>query len=410
MNKTENARALMRRVNDWMILVLFFFIPFSRSATSLLSVLICIFFVFSVSWVDFIYRIKSNPLFYPLLGTIFFLIFGYTYSSGTSDDLASHALSYTRLLLIFVLIGSLVDEAWRLKCLYAFCTGCMFLLLSSYVSIFYAAPWDKNPAIGIGADHTVFVNHLWQNVLLSFFACICFVLAKQSNGKQKLIFIAAFVLTVFSIFFLAKGRTGQLTLIASLFVLMIIFYKGVYLALSLIIIPTIFLLSYANSAIMKDAVNLAAQEAQTYISTGKHNNSSVGLRLDNWRTNIKLIQERPLLGHGSGSYRVLTEKIYTDPSACSSNCQHPHNQFLYFWVENGVLCVLFFLWFIIIAFKAGLQSSRDSPRLFLAPLTVVFFVQSMFDSPLVVSMDRAFYVSMFGLFAAGLYAKQAKQA
>ncbi len=399
----------MRTVSLWLIVGLFFVTPFSRSGTAALTVLIVVLFCLSAGWQDSFRRIANNPVSLPIAGILCFLVAGYAYSVGSTNDISSHLLSYSRLLVVFILIASLSEDKWRSRCMYAFCAGCIFLVASSYISIFYQVPWDKNPKTGLGADHTVFVNYLWQNVLLSFFSCVCFFFAKQTSGKKYVWWLTLLAACLFAIFFLARGRTGQITLTAALFCMLLIFYRGTRLTIALTIAVTVIGASLFYSSQVQSSFRLAINETETYLKTHAHNNSSIGLRLHNWRTNVNLIAEHPLIGHGSASYRVISEQVFKNAATCGGNCLHSHNQFLFFMVENGVLPAVLYFWLLLTIFKLGLKCPRTQLSFLLTPFAVILFLHSMVDSPLVVSMDRSFYVAMLGLLASGLISEQSDQ-
>jgi O-antigen ligase len=396
----------------WSIVLLFFFVPISRAATAVLSLLICVLFFFSGHWLQKIQRIKTNPLTKPLLALCLVLILGYFYSQGSMKDKWDHFLSYARLLLVFVLIASLDSARWRTRCWQALAAACCLIVFASLASVWWQLPWDHNAARGLGANHAIFSNYLWQNVLLSFFACVCLFKAKHHSVLiRRLAWLLLALASTFSIFFLAPGRTGQLTALASIMLMVALLLKFRTRMIALLFTMLAFAIVLGASSVVKQRFDEAVHEVKEYVVHQRHNNSSVGLRLHNWRINSGLIRESPVIGYGSGSYRVVSERAFNDPVVCTATCTHPHNQFLYFLVENGAVAMLIFVWLLWRMSVAGFKAADHTFEKLWLPFALILFLHCLVDSPFVVSMDRAFYTAMMGLLAAGIgrYSVQAEQ-
>lgn len=386
----------------WSIVFLFLFVPLSRAAASVFGLAICILFLLSGNWVHRFKRLQSNYLTTPLMALCSLLLLGYVYSVGSGQDKLEHLLSYSRFLLIFILIACLDTSEWRSRCWQALSLACILVVASSVLSIWWQLPWGKNLDRGLGGNHAIFANHLWQNVLVSFFVCLCLFKAKfhsTRSGQWTWLLIAA--ASILSIFFLVQGRTGQLTAVVSIMLLVFIFLKYKQRLITFILTALAFIVIFSSSDVAHQRFEKAANEIHDYTVHKEHNNSSVGLRLHNWNINSKLVFDRLLFGYGSGSYATVAEKAFNDPVVCSTNCTHPHNQFLYFFVENGFFAMLAFVWLLVRLVLLGWRADAHSYEKLALPFTCVLFLHSLVDSPFVVGMDRAFYTSMIGLLAAG---------
>jgi O-antigen ligase len=385
---------------------LFFFVPISKAATNLLTVVVWSLFLVAFDWRLAWQRIRSNPLAGPLLLLIGILILGYSYSPASLAAMGGHAQDYSRLLMPLVLMAMLSDAKWRRRCWWALIAACTITVISSYLSVFMQLPWGRSTGRGIGASHSIFANYLWQNILLSFFASICFFEAKrQSLLKLRAFWILMALLTLGSIFYLSSGRTGQVTALAVVLLVLPMFIAMRWRLPTFALILAALVLIANTSTVLQQRMKLAWQEGSVYSEGKGHGSSSVGLRLFNWQVNAKLVAQKPLQGHGSGSYAKVAEPAFNDAIACrEAVCLHPHNQFLYFWVENGLFAVFAYVWLLWRCARAGWQGERNKPRFLLLPLAVILFLNSLVDSPLVVLMDRAFYTAILGLLAAELAA------
>jgi O-antigen ligase len=83
--------------------------------------------------------------------------------------------------------------------------------------------------------------------------------------------------------------------------------------------------------------------------------TSVGIRLQLWRSAIPLIADAPLMGHGDG-YRDALEELHHEGELSAElyhfNAAHFHNQFLDTWVKKGALGLGIFVATLLAAIKA----------------------------------------------------------
>lgn len=212
----------------------------------------------------------------------------------------------------------------------------MLSLILSFVLYFYPfnAPW------GMMAEG-VFRDHIDQNLLMSFFAYIVLITARD-HPRYRVPLIIIFALLIYQIFFISGGRTGYVTFIASL----LLFswqtwkWKGVFisLVLAVILIPGFFKLSSMLSARMTEAL----QNVQQYQQGEKV--TSVGLRMVFAHRALKFFKERPFTGYGTGSFAGLYQQIYPNTAEPTRN---PHNEYLHLAVQFGILGPLLLLIFLV---------------------------------------------------------------
>jgi O-antigen ligase len=151
--------------------------------------------------------------------------------------------------------------------------------------------------------------------------------------------------------------------------------------------------------LLRANVDLALLEIGRYMS-GDTALTSVGARLEMWRVSYEIFSGSPFWGHGTGSYRALSEKIFTDPAICTVSCIHPHNQFLFFGVEYGLVGIVAYMFFLWRPFAYGI-ACVGRERLMLVCLVTVMFVDSFINGPLWVTTERHLFTSVLPLFMAG---------
>jgi O-antigen ligase len=95
---------------------------------------------------------------------------------------------------------------------------------------------------------------------------------------------------------------------------------------------------------VRDRIELGIKEMQHHASPSNIEVNSIGDRMTIWKNTIELIQDRPLLGFGTGGFEeAYSEKIKDNPEWEKQLKHDPHNQFLKIWAEMGMLGLVVFL-------------------------------------------------------------------
>ncbi len=165
---------------------------------------------------------------------------------------------------------------------------------------------------------------------------------------------------------LTLSRGGWLGFVAALIVYIIFFAekKERLTALTGFIIASIIILATPN---LRYRVILPFMGEKSTVS-----------RFSLWQTAEKMISDSPILGKGLTGFKSNYDKYNTDPNLASLN--YPHNIFLNFWVETGLLGLLSFLglsYFFIT--KAIKQKGLISVAIILF-LTAIYF-HGLADAP-----------------------------
>lgn len=106
--------------------------------------------------------------------------------------------------------------------------------------------------------------------------------------------------------------------------------------------------SFAASPPLRKTIDRFASDYREYRDSNAP--TSIGLRLEFWRKSLQFVGEAPIVGHGTGSTRMLFERAVAkgDPqtSASANVIANPHNQTLGVAVQWGVLgvVVLWAMW------------------------------------------------------------------
>lgn len=102
-------------------------------------------------------------------------------------------------------------------------------------------------------------------------------------------------------------------------------------------------------------------------------------RLTLWQSGIAAIKESPIFGLGLGGYAREYKRIIQDQSLPNHN--YPHNIFLNFWTETGILGLFSVLIIIFSAIYKGLTDHKNLIGLSVAIFLITVLVQGQFDNP-----------------------------
>ncbi len=107
--------------------------------------------------------------------------------------------------------------------------------------------------------------------------------------------------------------------------------------------------------------------------------TSNNLRWQIWETTLELAKEHPLLGVGLGNFQnafgALTQNRPNFPEYITPMALTPHNIFLLFWLETGILGLVAFIWLLVIFFHQALKNlnSKYSPIILGVMSTLVLY-------------------------------------
>ncbi len=343
--------------------------------------------------------IRYNPITLPALLLFGLILLGSLYSTGDLAHIRLHVGKYSKLVLALVFLSLLDQARWRRYSLGAFAAAMLFILASVYASIWVHLPWvSPARALGWGVDHTIVGDYITQNVMMSFFVVLCLTLCTvaQKNWHRALWLMLA-ALAVLSITDLSVGRTGYFVLAVCLvaFVLTAVSGRARY--------ATLLLLAAALAVGLLGSRTMQARYQQAWTEIKNHNtdiHTSVGHRLYNYKTVLELIRERPLQGWGTGSYDHESCRLIVNPADCVEFGWHPHNQYLFFWLENGLPGLLAYLFLILRLVRHGW--ARAAPdRLLILGFACALIADSLVNSPLFSARENHFFVFMMVLLLAG---------
>jgi len=195
--------------------------------------------------------------------------------------------------------------------------------------------WDiKNSALSTLGRRNFAGEYL---VLVIPWALFCFFTAKKNT---KLLFASILILLLIHLF-LTFTRASWIGFIFSMLTVAIILLK-------IRIKPAMVLKYFAISLFLFFIVNAHA-------GIFKFEPGTVKSRIEIWKTSLAMIKERPIVGYGTGNFEIAYyEFAQRHPDVlvpANLRVTKAHNEFIEIAVENGIIGLLLFLFFIFTIYK-----------------------------------------------------------
>ena len=319
------------------------FIPFSTSLMGATATLALVCWVFSGEMRKLPQLLASQPAALCALALFALLAIGVFYGPTVSDDALSVLKKY-RELVYFIMVLSLFrdNEGAARVAEDAFIVGCVVLMAASYGIYFELLPPGK-----FGHSLVYHITHSLFMAMLSFWA----LHRAFASRVAMLPWLGLFMLASANLFYIAPGRTGMLlylTLLALILVQRLSWKK--WLPAAVLAVAAVAAI-YVTSGNFSTRVHEAIEEVRTYQADSSR--TSLGMRFDWWRNSLQLITEKPLLGHGTGSFKTVQEKLIEGSETQSTD--NPHNEYLMLAVQGGLVALALFIALLVAQLAASLR-------------------------------------------------------
>ena len=385
------------------LVLVFFAFPMSVALANVGLLLTLMFWLLGLVWGTSVRDTRqalANPVTLPALALFAWIAVAALWSPAEGGQIAGALQKYSKFLMLPLFIGLLQEPATRRRCWQAFALAMLFTLVVTWLNIWFDFAWTRTHNQGFGQDHTVFKDRIAQGILMSFFTVMAVHQAAQAPSRARTILAASVAgLAAFSVLFLSDGRTGYLALLLSLAVYSVfaVGLKPRKLAIAIAAVAAVLVLAFTTSTQLQTRTALAWEEAMHSESSSPV--TSVGARVEMARFSLETALDTPLFGHGTAAYPVLSKAYFTDPAWCSVVCVHPHNQFVFFLFEQGLVGLALFLWFVFAIARQGWREDTPRRALMLAFLAILV-VSNMSHSSFWLSTENHFFILMTALLMA----------
>ncbi len=386
----SNAPKKAEQIANWAMVVLCFALSWSRSLFAVAALVLILAWAFSGQWGEKQQRLRQQPA-----GLLFTILVVWMYASvlwsqGDPADIGDAAKVHWKLLLIPVMLTLAPSKIWIERCWLGFAAGMSLLLLHIFL-----LPWVQMPWVTSSSQFAIFFNALPQSVGLAIFSAWCFFRLLNEKGRplHNAALCVLLAAATYAVMRISQQRLGYLTwLIGFTSVLALqssarqrVFGFGLLL---LFCVTTV-----GITPKIQARVTSIKQEIQSY--EFKNNYTSIGSRLRMWQVGIDEISKRPLTGHGLGSYRAVAGAAFNDERMCAIGCPHPHNQYIFYAFEFGLIGLGLFIAALTFAWRSLLPLQANVTL----PITtlLIFLVSGFVDTTLWYRGFVYLFVPLLGL-------------
>jgi O-antigen ligase len=322
---------------------------------------------------------------------ISWMLLSFLWTEASLPDAMTGMLRHSRLLwlvAVFYLIQNKNEAFTALKFLVI---GQLFVVICSCLMwLGVPIPWAKStypPELGI-----LFTSTLEQPIMSTLMlALIWFNRVKFQNKWMQSIIWVVILTTMANVLLIMTGRTGYLVILlficmATFFILPVRFrifsvVLPIILGFTLMTFPTRF--QSRVSAVISDVQNYQPSKFEYGQAT----------RIDYWYYSIISFKEKPLLGHGVGSWKENYKRlggIETDPPS------NPHQQYLLWAVESGSIGLILIITFLVCLAKDAINLPKNE-RQSLITITAIAALAGLMNCPFFGVGMGEFFLTIFAL-------------
>lgn len=284
------------------------------------------------------------------------LLIGTLYASnvGWSEKLYTLS-SWKKLAYTFILLGLFYQEKWKRYFVNAYL---LVMIPAAFAAVIF---WVLEIEIREGPSwpYGVFMSNYTSQSMAFIAACIAslFLLMRTESKSMRYLLMLAIAAFIFNVYFVCGGRSAY---IALPIVLVFVVANLCGLKRLPVIIAAVALLMSAivfSSSSLQQRVQEGLNEVASYQDSPHL--TSIGIRMIFAKHTLELIADKPVLGHGSGAFKIA----YANNIAGRYNdwretvTTDPHNIYLFVTTENGIVGLLIFLGYIVLAMRQGMLQS-----------------------------------------------------
>lgn len=279
------------------------------------------------------------------------LLIGTLYADTDWANKVDTLLSWKKLAFTFVLLGLFYQEHWKRLFVKSY-------LIVMIIAALIAVPlWLADIPIRSERAPGIFMTNYSSQSMAFIAATVCcvFLLKQPAPHKTKWLLGAAIILFVFNIFFISTARSGYVALPFAMIFAVSYLYGVKKLPHILGVAGILLAIIVLTSTTLQQRIEKGLTEKAAYQTSEEP--TSIGVRMVLAKNTVALIKERPLLGYGTSSFKT-TYGAYVATKYADwrrEPISDPHNQYLFVWLENGLIGLLLFLGYIVVVIRQGLH-------------------------------------------------------
>ena len=214
-------------------------------------------------------------------------------------------------------------------------------------------------------------NHLAMYLAPGIFFGLYFLLKsfKEKSHFHFQIILNAFLLSVITVsLYFTYSYGAWLSIITSILLLTISLLPNKKRIASIIFILSLFILI---------ATQFGTQKFTSIINNFER--SSFSSRITIWQVSLRLIKEKPIIGIGPGNFQEAYLSLQSQfPPYLEWAVPQPHNIFLAFWLQAGIMGLIGFIYLLFLIFTNLILLLKNKKNAALAAPIFGFFLYTIF--------------------------------
>jgi len=394
-----NIRHLnLDQIYQYLLIALAFVFPLTVAGGNLIIGMIVLIWLLSGNYKDKFNQITNNKL--AVLSILFFSlhVIGLIWTDDIKWGLTIVKKMSDFLFLLPILL-TITKREYIKYYISAFILAMTLTEMLSYLVWFEVIDPLHKATVG---NPTPTMSHISYNPYLTF---AIYLIAHELLNNESLSSFSKYLYSVFALtmsinMFITGGRAGQVMFFAMITILIFQYYNSKKIkaaVLTIIILPSIFMTAYSVSPQFNNRVHQAIGDLYSY-SSGELN-TSIGQRISFTLNSLKIIQENPIIGVGTGDFPNEYKMVNIKNSPDVSLTVNPHNMYILTTVQLGLLGLIIMLSMFYYQFKFAVTSKITIVRDLGIALPMLFLVIMWSDSYLL----GHFTTVLFVFFSSFLY-------
>lgn len=367
-------------------------LPISVALDNVLFFVIVLAWLASGRWREKMAALRNNPPALTALALLGLLVLGTAWGPGSAGEAWYYIAKYKDLVLLAALSGLFLSHRDGERALDAFLAAMALTLVISYAIWIGVVPVD-NPPDRYAGNPTVFKKHITHGVLMALAAFLAADRALRAPDRGWRIAYAAGALLAACNVFMVQGRTGYVVFAALALYFGVAHWRWRGIAGALAAIAVVLGIAYFADASIVGRSATAAIELRQW-SEGGAGETSMGLRMNYYKTTLAIVRDNPVLGVGTGGFEAAYREKIKGTDLPESN--NPHNQYLLTAAQLGAVGLGVLLGLFVVMWR---EASRLEPAAKLAArgLVLAIAVGCLFNSFLIDHVEGLLFAWMAGV-------------
>lgn len=381
------------QTSQFATILLGFSLPIAGAIDNLLLFIILIGWLLCGDWQNKGENLRASPLTKVLLAFLLLAALGTAWGYGNAAERLRYFSKYAILLFPLALIALPLTSEQKRRAAMAFGLSILLTLALSYA---IRAGIDLPDWLSKNNDASnpyVFKAQITHGFVVALGAFLFFVGALHSRDRRWRWGLGIAAALAVTNLFMVQGRTGHLVLLVLATYLFIhrFRWRGIAVAAALIAGAGLVLSQRPNPLVARYSAGI--QEIQSW-QYGRHDQSSMGLRMQYAATSLRIIADHPLIGVGTGGFEHAYGQQIAGTAAQPSN--NPHNQYLLTTAQFGIPGLILLLTMFVILWRTA-RRLPPAEHLLARGLLLAYIVGNLFNSFLLDHTEKLLFTWAIGL-------------